>query len=289
MHRVTFHAQRQALDERRPAALARLLDRCLRLSVDGEDVGAVDDDAVEAVRGGAVGDVLDRVAEVGRSRVRPLVVVADEHHGKLPDAGHVHALVRVSARGRAFAEPPERDAAIAADLECQRHSDGDRQHRREMADHRVESELGHRHVHVPVAAARRTALAAHVLREDAPGLDAAGDVDAHVAVQRRPDVVRAHRRGDTHGRGLVAAPRVERARDLALPVEDVAALLDPARDQQVPVDAEQVLAVESRLLHLLERAYGLGFTYGHAVVSSPRARVAFTLTNGTRLSPARLE
>src|SRR2546423_1867205 len=46
---VTLHPQRQALDQRRPAAVARLVDRRLRLSVDGQDVGAVDDHAVEAV------------------------------------------------------------------------------------------------------------------------------------------------------------------------------------------------------------------------------------------------
>ena len=59
VHRVALHAQGQALDERRPAALARLLDRTARLAVDGEDVGAVDDDPFEAVGRGAVGDVLD--------------------------------------------------------------------------------------------------------------------------------------------------------------------------------------------------------------------------------------
>ena len=99
MHRMTFHAQRQALDQGRASALTRLLDCSLRLSVHGEDVGAVDDNPFEAVRGRAVRDVLDRVAEVRRSGVGPLVVVADEHHGQLPHTGHVHALVRVSACG----------------------------------------------------------------------------------------------------------------------------------------------------------------------------------------------
>src|SRR5213592_4735797 len=46
---------------------------------------------------------------------------------------------------------------------------------------------------------------AHVLREDPPRLDAARDVHAHVAVQRRSDVVGAHRRRDPDGRRLVAA------------------------------------------------------------------------------------
>ena len=105
---VALHPQRQALDQRRPAAGARLLDRALRLAVDGEHVGAVDDDAVEAVRLRAVGDVLGRVLEVRRRRVGPLVVVADEDDRQLADAGEVHPLVRVAARGGALAEPARR-------------------------------------------------------------------------------------------------------------------------------------------------------------------------------------
>ena len=111
---------------------------------------------------------------------------------------------------------------------------------------------------LPSLPLRRPVGAAHVLGEDPPRLDAAGDVDAHVAVERRADVVRAHRRGDADRGGLVAAAGVERAGDLALPVEDVPALLDRARDQHVAVDAEQVLAVEARLPDLAQRADGLG-------------------------------
>jgi hypothetical protein len=118
-------------------------------------------------------------------------------------------------------------------------------------------------VDVAVAAACRAALAAHVLGEDPPRLDAARHVDAHVAVERRADVVRAHRGGDADGGALVPAPRVERARDLPLLVEDVTAFLDPARDQEVAVDAEEVLAVEARFPYLMQRADRLGFTNGH--------------------------
>ena len=127
---VALHAQRQALDQRRAAALARLLDRAPRLAVDGEHVGAVDDDALEAVGLGAVGEVLDRVLEVGRRRVRPLVVVADEDDRQLAHAGEVHRLVRVAARRGALAEPADRDAALLADPEGERAADRDRQHRR---------------------------------------------------------------------------------------------------------------------------------------------------------------
>jgi hypothetical protein len=114
-------------------------------------------------------------------------------------------------------------------------------------------------VHVAVLALRRTVHAAHVLREDPPRLHAARDVDAHVAMEGRPDVVWAHRGRDADGRGLVPAPGVERAGDLALAVEDVAALFDPARDQHAPVGAKEILAVETRFLDLTQRADRLGF------------------------------
>ncbi len=94
----------------------------------------------------------------------------------------------------------------------------------------------------------------------------------------------AHRGRDADGRGLVPAAGVEGARDLPLLVEDVAALLDPARDQHVAVDAEEVLAVEACLLHLLERAHGLGFTYGHTAIS--RRPVDGSHSNELRRCPA---
>ena len=258
MHGVALHAERLVLDQRRAASVAGLLDRALRLAVDREHVGAVDDDTFESVGGGAVGEVLDRVLEVRRCRVGPLVVVADEHDGQLPHACEVHALVRVAARHRSLARPGDRDALLLADAKGERAADRDRQHRRQVADHRDQAEVHVGHVDVAVLAARRPVGAAHVLREDAPRLDAARDVDAHVAVERRADVVGAHRRRDSDRRCLVAAPGVERARDLALAVEDVPALLDAAGDQHVAVDLEQVLAVEAPLLDLLKRAAGLG-------------------------------
>ena len=158
---------------------------------------------------------------VGR-RVRPLVVVADEDHRQPADAGEVHRLVRVAACGGALAEPADRDAPLLADPEGERRADGHRQHRRQVADHRDHAEPRVRHVDVAVPASRGPVLPTHVLREDPPRLDAARDVDAHVAMERRADVVRAHRRGDADGRALVPAARVERARDLPLLVEDVA-------------------------------------------------------------------
>src|SRR6187551_3892693 len=141
-----------------------------------------------------------------------------------------------------------------------------------MADHRVEAEPRVTHVDVAVAAARGTVLAAHVLSEDAPRLDAAGDVDAHVALQRRPHVVRAHRRPDAHRGGFVPAPGVEGPGNLPLLVEDVPALLDRPGDEHVAVHPEEVLAVEPGLLHLLQRLDRLGLAYCHVGTSLPGRR-----------------
>ena len=126
----------------------------LRLAVDGEDVGAVDDDALEPVGGGAVGEMLDRVLEIGRRRVRPLVVVDHEDDRQPAHAGEVHALVRVAARRCAFAAPGDRDPLLLADPEGEPHADGDREHRRQVADHRVQPEIDVAEVHVAVAAVR---------------------------------------------------------------------------------------------------------------------------------------
>src|SRR5213079_2385387 len=65
--------------------------------------------------------------------------------------------------------------------------------------------------------------------------------------------------------------------NLPLQVEDVAALLDSARQQHGAVDAEQVLAIEARVAHLFQRADGLGFPgdrHGRA-----------TLTIGATIAP----
>src|SRR6187551_2588224 len=85
------------------------------------------------------------------------------------------------------------------------------------------------------------------------------------SLMRRADVLGAHRRRDAHSGGLVPAPGIEASGDLPLLVEDVATLFDPAREQHVTVDPEQVLAVEARLLDLRQRADWLCFPGdGHA-------------------------
>ena len=179
-----------------------------------------------------------------------MVVVADEHHGQLAHGGEVHRLVHVAALGGAVAVPGHRDARLLLDAEGEGAADGDRHRRGQVAGQRDRAEGEVAEVDVAVASARGPVLPAHELGEDAPRLDAAHHVHAHMAVQRRPDIVGPHRARYADRRALVAAPRVERPRDLPLLVEELAALLDAARDQHQPIDAEQVLAVETRCLGL---------------------------------------
>jgi hypothetical protein len=169
------------------------------------------------------------------------------------------AKLAVAARRGALTEPRDGDAPLLADPESEGCADGDRKHRRKMADHRDQAQLGVGHVNVSVAAPRRPILPAHVLREDPPRLDAARDVHAHVAMQRRADVLCAQCGPDANGGRFVPTSRVERPGDLPLLVEDVPAFLDPARQQHLAVDTEQVLAVETRFADLAEGADGLCF------------------------------
>src|SRR5262245_4034316 len=123
-----------------------------------------------------------------------------------------------------------------------------------MTDHRNRPDRHVPEVDVAVASSRRPVLAAHVLREDSPRLDAAHDVNAHVTLRRSGDVVRMERRGDADRGRLVALSRVEAARDLALLVEDVPALLDPAGEEHVAEHPQEVGAVEPGLSDLVQRA-----------------------------------
>ena len=186
---VAVHAHRHGLDQRR--ALAG--ERALAGDADGLEhrlgIVAVGAHAREAVGGGAL-DRVDRELLVERRRVRVLVVLEDEDHRQLLHAGPVHRLVEVTARGRAVAEPGDRAARLAAQLERHRHAGRDQHHVGEHRDHPDAALRAVAEVHVAVAAAGDAVLAAHVLGEDPPRLDAADDVRGEVAMQDAQPVLR---------------------------------------------------------------------------------------------------
>ena len=105
-----------ALDQRRAVAPAGVAHRGVDRGVDVEGVVAVDDDAAEAVGVGAVGDVVDRRLRRHRHRDGVAVVLADEHHRELVDAGEVERLVEVALGGGALAEVADDHPVLAAEL-----------------------------------------------------------------------------------------------------------------------------------------------------------------------------
>ena len=110
---------------------------------------------------------------------------------------------------------------------------------------------------VGIASVGRAADAPHVLAEHAPRLDAAVEVQAEVAVQRRGHIVRRHGRSDTDRGGLVALAGVERPRQLALLEEHVPALVEAPREHERMQDPQQRVPVEPERSRLLQPAPGL--------------------------------
>src|SRR5207247_6662309 len=94
--RVGAEAVDEALDKRRPSARARPRDSFLGDGVAGDRIAPIDSDAREAVAGRALGDVLDRVLLVERSRDRKAVVLADEDLRQLVYGREVEGLVGVA-------------------------------------------------------------------------------------------------------------------------------------------------------------------------------------------------
>ena len=235
-----MHAHRDGLEHRRAVAGERALARHARGLEHRLGVVAVDLDAREAVGGRAL-DGVDRELLVERGRVRVLVVLQHEDHGELLDAGPVHRLVEVAARGRAVAEPRDRDALLAAQLEGHRQAGRDQHHVGQHRDHADAALRAVAEVDVAVAAAGDAGLAAHVLAEDPRGLDAADDVRGEVAVQDAQAVLGAHRPRRAGGDGLLAEPVVEAAGHLALAVQGHRALLDAAHHQHRAQQPDPVL------------------------------------------------
>jgi hypothetical protein len=162
---MAVHAHRHRLDQSRAPAGDRPLPRLARRFEHRLGVVAVHGHAGEAV-GGRPLHRIDRELLVHRRRVGVLVVLEHEHDRQLLHPGPVHRLVEVTARGGAVAEPGQRAAALAAQLERHRHPGGHQHHVGEHRDHPHAPQRPIAEVDVPVAPARDPPRAAHVLGED---------------------------------------------------------------------------------------------------------------------------
>src|SRR5947209_115505 len=154
-----------------------------------------------------------------RGGVRVLVVVADEDHGQLLHGREIYAFVPIAAAGGAVAEVGKADALPSLVSHGQRRTRGHRHRGRQRADDRYQPQFQIAHVHVAFAPARRPVRPAHVLREDLPRRYAANQHDRHVAMAGKQHVLGLRQQRRSHRDGLLPAPHVHAAYDLALPVQ----------------------------------------------------------------------
>ena len=256
-----MHAHRHRLDQRRPAAGHGPLTRRQRRLEHRLRVVAVDGHPGASVGLGAL-DGVDGELLVDRRRVGVLVVLQDEHDRQLLNPGPVHRLVEVAAGGRAVAEPGQRAAPLAAQLERHRHAGRHQHHVGEHRDHPDAAPRAVAEVHVAVAPAGDAGRPAHVLGEDLDRRHAADQVRGQVTVQDAQPILGGHRERRAGRDGLLAVPVVERAGNLALAVEAHRPLLDAAHHQH---RAQQLGPVRE-----LEVVGGLAADRYHRVVGAKR-------------------
>ena len=111
----------------------------MSLAVDGEYIGAVHHDALEAVRGPPIGEMLTGVLEPVGGRVCELVVVDHVHDRQLSHARQVHRLVHVAAGRGAVATPAQCDPILVPQLKRERNPGDHGDHRRQVADAREQA------------------------------------------------------------------------------------------------------------------------------------------------------
>src|SRR3954471_22079824 len=113
---VRRRAVGDSLDERRPAATPRTLDRLARRLEDREHVAAVDADPGHAVADSLVDERRRARLRGDGRRDRPLVVVTEEDERRLHHAREVRALVEGALARRAVAEEDDCARALALQL-----------------------------------------------------------------------------------------------------------------------------------------------------------------------------
>ena len=268
--RVRTHAVGVGLDEQRAVAVAGLVEAVLRHGIRREDVVAVDADAREAEAAGALeerdaGLLLDGLGD------GPLVVLAEEDDRGIEARGVDERLVDVTLRGGAVAEVAD-DGGVAvgvagADVAVHPHAHRVARGVQRLGpdDDRVEVEVVL--LRVPAALADAAEELQRALR-----VHAAHEADAVLAVGREDEVVRPERATGADLGGLLAEQAGPQA-ELALTLEGVALGVEPADEDEVAVEAPQVLGRQVRDV-LVVVGVGHALTLGGQQLDHVRATVA---------------
>ena len=241
-HGVAAVAVGLDLEERRALLLARAVDRLGRgPRAPSSSVHPVHVAAGDAVGAAALVEVLHRRGAVERGAHAVAVVLDDVDDRQLPERGDVQGLVEGALVDGAVAEEAEHHLLGLAQADRVAHA---RRHRQVAAHDAVPAEVAGGDVVEVHAAALAAADAPDLpaqLGHQRPGVGAAGERVAVVAVGGDEVVVgpkEAHRR---HRHRLLADVQVEEAADLALHVDLGAALLEPPDEEHGPVLRERLV------------------------------------------------
>ena len=234
----------QALDQRRPAAGARLLVGRRRRAVDRVGVLPVDEDRLQPVGGGAAGGGMLHRDHVADGRVFHVeVVLAHEHHGQLPHRGEVERLVEGADVGGAVAEEAHAHVLGALVLRPPGGAAGDRQVRADDGVGAHHAVLGRGEVHRPALAAHQANIAPHQLAQHLLDGHAARQRMGVAAVGAERQVARLHGRGEAGRHRLLAEREVAGALHQVLQEQVVGPLLGLADLDQHAIHLEpQLLA-----------------------------------------------
>src|SRR5579884_58261 len=245
---VAVHPVRLDVEENGPVAGARVLERLARRLVHRLDVLAVDLDRAHVVGERALRHVVPhrRVLPAG-GRLRPVVVLADEHRLRLPELREVERLVERADVGRAVAEERDGDARLVAQLEREARADDGGQAAADDRVRAVVAALQVVQVHRPAVPVRAALDLAVQLRHDGVGRRPARERVPVRAVRRREDVALLHRAAHADRDRLLADRDVQESRQLSRPEPLLHLLLEPANEEHPAQEVAQRLLVDSGL------------------------------------------
>ena len=193
-----------AFEQRGPAAARARSTASAGGLVNGQDVVAVDVDSGHAITGAAAGHagIAGRVGE--RHFGRELVVLADEQHRQLPDAGHVKPFVEGAVVDGAVAEEGDGHLIGLHQLETVSGAGGLQDARTDDAARAHHADFGGEQVHAAAAPLRTAGRAAEQFGEQLAGRNTLGQRMPVSAVRAEDDVIAAQMGTNAGGNRLLS-------------------------------------------------------------------------------------